>query len=183
MRRTGLKGLVAAGVVATGVMASGSPALASDMFLKIGNIQGESQDAKHKGEIDVLSWSWGQSTGAARTRRGPVPTACAQDLSFVKEIDSASPALIMLGVTGDVVPDAKLTVRSSGENAAEYLILQMTNVSVPSFQTGGSAGQDSKLTEQVVLHFESMKGEYRRQNPDGSFAGPPIYFEVSGACP
>ena len=28
-------------------------------FLKIGDIKGESNDAKHKDEIEVLSWSWG----------------------------------------------------------------------------------------------------------------------------
>ena len=37
---------------------------AGDMFLMVkgakhGLIKGESQDDKHKGEIDVLSWSWG----------------------------------------------------------------------------------------------------------------------------
>ncbi len=41
-----------------------------DYFLKIDGIEGESQDAKHKGEIDVESWSWGRhQTGHARRRR------------------------------------------------------------------------------------------------------------------
>ena len=40
------------------------PAGASDMFLTVkgaahGVINGESTDDKHKGEIEVLSWSWG----------------------------------------------------------------------------------------------------------------------------
>ena len=29
------------------------------IFIKMDSITGESRDAKHKGEIDVLSWSWG----------------------------------------------------------------------------------------------------------------------------
>jgi type VI secretion system secreted protein Hcp len=29
------------------------------IFLKIDGVPGESQDAKHKDEIDVLAWSWG----------------------------------------------------------------------------------------------------------------------------
>jgi len=33
--------------------------MASDIFAKIGDIKGESPDDKHKGEIEVLSWSWG----------------------------------------------------------------------------------------------------------------------------
>ena len=35
--------------------------MAVDMFIKIDKIDGESKDAKHKNEIDVLSWSWGAS--------------------------------------------------------------------------------------------------------------------------
>lgn len=42
--------------------------MAVDMFLKIDGIKGESQDKKHKDEIDLSSWSWGASTGA-HTRR------------------------------------------------------------------------------------------------------------------
>ena len=33
--------------------------MASDIFAKIGDIKGESLDAKHKDEIEVLSFSWG----------------------------------------------------------------------------------------------------------------------------
>ena len=33
--------------------------MAVDMFIKIDTIPGESKDDKHKGEIDVLAWSWG----------------------------------------------------------------------------------------------------------------------------
>ena len=88
MRRTGFKGLVATGLVAAGVAASTTAVSASDMFLKIANITGESQDAKHKGEIDVLAWSWGQSTGTGKTRRGTIPSACIQDLSLTKYVDS-----------------------------------------------------------------------------------------------
>ena len=36
-----------------------------EMFLKLAGIEGESTDAKHKGEIDVLAWSWGLSDPAS----------------------------------------------------------------------------------------------------------------------
>ena len=47
-----------------------------DMFLKLTNIKGEAQDAKHKDEIDVLTWSFGMSQsgsahgGTGRHRQG-----------------------------------------------------------------------------------------------------------------
>jgi type VI secretion system secreted protein Hcp len=182
MRRSGFKGLVAAGVVTAGIAASTSIVAASDMFLKITNIQGESADSKHKGEIDVLAWSWGTSAGTARTTRGAVPGSCIQDLSLTKMIDSATPAFITMGVTGEVAADAVLTVRRvTGEGySADYFTLRMSNVSVSAYQTGGSGGENM-LTENVVLHFDSLKGDYRPQKADGS-AGSPIAFEISGAC-
>ena len=35
--------------------------MAVDMFLKLGDVKGESVDGSHKDEIDVLAWSWGMS--------------------------------------------------------------------------------------------------------------------------
>ena len=48
----------------------------SDIFAKLGDIKGESLDAKHKDEIEVLSFSWGVTNtaapGAAAGAVGPV---------------------------------------------------------------------------------------------------------------
>ena len=35
--------------------------MAVDMFLKIDGIPGESTDDRHKDEIDILSYAWGES--------------------------------------------------------------------------------------------------------------------------
>lgn len=182
MKRSGFKGLVAAGVIATGVLASSSIVAAADMFLKIEGIRGESQDDKHKGEIDVLSWSWGTSNGSGQTQRGKVPSACIQDLSLTKQTDSSTPALILNGVTGQIAGTAVLVVRKSGgDRPIEYLRLTMRNVMVSSFQTGASQGSDLP-TENVVLHFESMQGEYQQQGPDGRPFGSPITWDITGGA-
>jgi type VI secretion system secreted protein Hcp len=178
MKRRVSSGLLAAIVVAAGLMTPSSAMAAVDMFLKITDIKGESTDKAHKDEIDVLSWSWGASTGTARTRKGVLPEACIQDLNVIKYVDAASPQLILNAVTGAVANEAVLTMRKAGETPLEFLVLKMTNVSVVSYQTGGSGGED-RLTENVSLRFESLKGEYRRQKADGS-ADAPILFEVGG---
>lgn len=163
------------------MLAANTAFAAVDMFIEIGNIAGESLDDKHKGEIDVLAWSWGQSRGTAQTKKGLLPPACIQDLSFTKFIDSATPELILDGVSGAIEPSAVLTVRRAGGTQIEFLKLEMQGVSVTAYQTGGSGGED-RLTENVTLHFETMTGTYRKQNADGS-AGPPESFTVSGTCP
>jgi len=177
MKRSSIRRFLTTGVVATGLLAAGTAEAASDMFLKLDGVVGESQDAKHKGEIDVLAWSWGESEGTARTRHGVLAAACIQDLSLTKFIDSSSPALIMNTMTGQTAPTAVLVVRKAGGAQIEYLRLTMKNVTISSYQTGGSGGED-RLTENVVLHFDSMQGQYQQQKPDGS-VGSPITFDIS----
>ena len=168
MRRTGFKGLVATGLVAASVAASTTAVSAQDMFLKIADMPGESQDEKHKGEIDVLSWSWGHVTGTGKTGKDGLPQTCIQDMSVTKFIDKATVDLIMASVKGELIPEAILSVQRSGENRPqEYLTLKLRDVYVTSYQTGGAAAQGASLTENLVLHFESVKFEYRAQRQDG----------------
>jgi len=167
------------------MLASSTPALASDIFLKIDGIKGESQDSKHKDSIEVLSWSWGQSTGTARVRKGKLPATCIQDLQLMKLIDSATPALITNGILGNVAPEATLTLRKAGgKENVEFLKLTMRNVTVVSLQVSGSDGGNEIPTESVALHFESMSGEYRKQNQDGTLGQPIVWDITSGnrAC-
>ena len=182
MRRSRFKGLVAAGLVATSIASTTSVVSASDMFLKISGIKGESTDAKHKDSIEVLSWSWGMSTGTARVKRGTVAPQCIQDLHVTKFVDSATPELIMNGVMGEIAKEATLTVRKAGKDQQEYLIIKMTDVLVSAYQTGGSSGSDVPLVDQVVLHFSTMNGQYFPQKADGSL-GSPVNFNISGDCP
>jgi type VI secretion system secreted protein Hcp len=181
MKRSGFKGLVAAGLVATSVAASTSVVSASDMFLKLTNIKGESQDSKHKDEIDVLSWSWGLSEGTGRVKKGSIAPRCIQDLTLTKYVDTSTPELIMLGVMGQTAKEGILTVRKSGEKQSEYLTLKMTDVMVTSYQTGGSAASDAPLVDEVVLHFSSIQGEYRPQKADGSL-GSAVVFDIASDC-
>jgi type VI secretion system secreted protein Hcp len=178
MRKPSTRGLLTSIVFVAGLFTASSAMAAVDMFLKISDITGESKDSTHAGEIDVLAWSWGTSTGTARTAKGILPATCVQDLSVTKYIDSASAELIMNGATGVVAPEAVLTMRRAGPTPIEFLTLTMTNVTVTSYSTGGSGGED-RLTENVVLHFASLRGEYRRQKPDGS-ADTPIVFNITG---
>lgn len=182
MKRSGFKGLVAAGLVATSIASTTSVVSASDMFLKMSGIKGESQDFKHKDEIDVLSWSWGTSTGTGKVKRGSIAPQCIQDLALTKFVDTSTPQLIMQAVIGQTAKEATLTVRKSGKEQQEYLVIKMTDVLVTSYQTGGSAGNDQPLIDHVVLNFSSIEGEYRPQKEDGTL-GTPVVFQINSTCP
>src|SRR5688572_31703919 len=91
--------------------------MAVDVFLKLGDIKGESKDSKHPGEIDVLSWSWGVAqTGTMSVGGGGgAGKASFSDLSFMHGVDKASPVLMKACATGEHIKEATLTARKAGK--------------------------------------------------------------------
>ena len=113
--------------------------MAVDMFLKIDDIEGESVDDVHAGEIDVLSWSWGMSQSGT-THSGPGGGAGkvnVQDLSFVHYVDKASANLMKMCCNGKHFEEAVLVVRKAGETPLEYMIITMKGGLISSVSTGG----------------------------------------------
>jgi type VI secretion system secreted protein Hcp len=99
--------------------------MATDIFLKLGDIKGESLDGKHKEEIELHSWSWGVANAGslASGSGGGTGKANFSDLSFVHNMDKASPALLLACSTGKHYPEATLTARKAGGEQQEYLDL------------------------------------------------------------
>ena len=148
--------------------------MAVDMFMKLGDLKGESRDKVHKDEIDVLAWSWGVSnSGSAHTGGGMgAGKANVQDLSFTKYVDLSTPSLFLAACNGKHFDTATLVVRKAGEKPLEYIIITMTEVLVTSVTTGGSGGED-RLTENVSLNFAKVKLQYVEQTKDGASGGKP----------
>jgi type VI secretion system secreted protein Hcp len=143
--------------------------MAADYFLRINGINGESKDDKHKGEIDVLAWSWGESNSGtvhAGTGGGAGKVAF-QDLSFTMRVSKASPALFLACASGQHFKDAKLTGRKAGKDQLEYLSWTFSDILVTSYQTGGSEGEDSQM-ENVTLNFSKAQVSYKAQKADGT---------------
>ena len=141
--------------------------MAIDMFLKLDDIKGESQDDKHKDEIDVLAWSWGMSRTGTLQSGDKAGKVSVNDISISKYLDKASPGMMLSCCNGKHYKEAMLTVRKAGERPLEYLKLTMKEVIVSSVTAGGSGGGD-RLTENVALNFGEYKIEYTPQKPDGS---------------
>ena len=146
--------------------------MAMDMFIKIGDLKGESRDKTHANEIDVLAWSWGLSNSGSAHMGGGAGSGKVnvQDLSFTKYIDASSNALINASCVGTHFPTATLTVRKAGGSPLEYVIITLTEVMVTAVSTGGSGGED-RLTENVTLNFSKFKFSYQPQKADGSKDG------------
>jgi type VI secretion system secreted protein Hcp len=143
--------------------------MASDIFLKIEGIDGESADSKHKGEIDILSWSFGASNSGSMAFGGGGGTGkvAFQDLSFSKRVDKSSPKLLEHCANGKHIKKAVLVARKQGGDQMDYMVITVTDLLVSSFQQGGS-GEDS---EQFSLNFSHIEYKYTAQNEKGAKAG------------
>jgi type VI secretion system secreted protein Hcp len=146
---------------------------AVDYFLKIDSIDGESSDDKHKGEIDVQSWSWGETNAGTHAGGGGggAGKVNMQDFHFVMAINKATTKLMLACSTGQHLPKAVLTCRKAGGSQQEYLKITMSDVLVSSYSTGGSKGQVVP-TENIALNFAKIEFEYKPQKPDGSLDAP-----------
>jgi type VI secretion system secreted protein Hcp len=141
--------------------------MASDIFAKLGDIKGESLDDKHKDEIEVLSYSWGVTNAGSMAfgSGGGEGKASFHDLTFVHNIDKASPVLMQVCATGTHLKEATITHRKAGKGQQEYLVVKMNDVIV----TGVShAGSGETHSENVSLAFAKVNVEYKPQKADGS---------------
>jgi type VI secretion system secreted protein Hcp len=142
--------------------------MAVDMFLELEGAKGESVDKAHAGKIDILAWSWGASNSGSfhQGSGGGVGKASFQDITITKYIDSASPTLMLYVANGKHFGTGKLIIRKAGEKPLEYLIIELEDILVASYSTGGSGGED-RLTENIGLNFARMKVVYWQQKKDG----------------
>lgn len=146
--------------------------MAQDIFLKINGIDGESQDAAHKNEIDISSWSWQvlQESNMHQGSGGGSGKATVKDLVVVHNVDRSSPNLMKYCLTGKHISEARLTVRKAGGNPLEYLKITMTDVVITNVQPAGST-KDEVISEQVSMSFAKVKQEYTVQNQQGGSGG------------
>jgi type VI secretion system secreted protein Hcp len=140
--------------------------MAVDMFLKLDGIKGESLDDKHKGEIEILSFSWGvtQSGAFASGGGGGSGKVSVHDISITKRTDSASPQLLKSCATGKHILTGLITVRKAGEKPVEYLKIKLEDILISSYQTSGHGS--GSPADGVSLDFK--KATFIALTPQGT---------------
>ena len=180
-KRTVSRELMAVALSAGALATSSATALAAtDIFIKIGDIKGESTDSKFKGDIDVLSWSWGV-LGANRASPkpqqpvGPAQAACASDIVIMKKIDKASPVIFAAAATGVHYPEATLTLRKVENEKEQFLEVRLKDVVISSVQQSAASGGETP-TESVSLAFAGGSVALLDDSGGGNTGG------VPGSC-
>ena len=108
-----------------------------DTHIKLAGVDGEATHKDHKGEIEILSWTWGVSNAqqpapaAARARARPSPATFISPTCTTRR----SPILAKYCATGKHFADATLTARKAGEGQKDFLVVKFKEV----FITVGAA--------------------------------------------
>ncbi len=156
---------------------------AGDMFLMVkgakhGVIKGESHDSDHKGEIDVLSWSWGMQGRPSLGGGGASGKATINDLKITKRLDSASTALMLALRTNEPIQKAVLTLRKAGKGQLEYFKITIEQGRVTSLAIeAGSAAGSPEVVEKVSFSFNKLDVEYVPQGKDGQVQGSMMFSD------
>jgi type VI secretion system secreted protein Hcp len=151
---------------------------------RTGAIKGESQDTQHKGEIDVLGWSWGMQAKASvnpNSSTGPIGIS---ELKILKKADTASTALMAALRSNEPIKEAILTVRKSAPKQVDYLKItieqgRVTSLNIEAGDTQGS----SDVFERVSISFNKITVEYVPQGSDGQPLGGMTFIDQIGQAP
>jgi len=146
--------------------------MASDYFLKIDGIDGESQDHKFKGSIQLESFSWGASNPASfgHGSGGGVGKVSMHDFSFSMHTSKASPNLMAACSQGKHIPKATLSARKAGTEQNEYLTFKFTDVIISSYTIAGGGGD--LPSDSLTIAFEKIEWIYQAQDAKGAVGSP-----------
>jgi len=150
--------------------------MAFDGYVKLEGIEGESTDAKHDKQIEILSYSFhvAQSGGASTSRHTGQTGARVDvgDFTFVKVLDKSSPNLFKYCASGKHIPTVVVELCSATENKHTYMKYTMSDVVVSSVRPGGATNADgSRPLEEVALRFGKLELEYTPFGNDGKAGG------------
>ncbi|MTD28148.1 Hcp family type VI secretion system effector [Erwinia sorbitola] len=147
--------------------------MAQDMFIKIDGIEGESLDAVHKNEIQVLRWNWdvSQHSNMHSGSGGGSGKASVSDFCFEHYTDKASPNLLNYCLTGKHIKNIQFVVRKAGGDPLEYLTIKFTDVIITLVEMSGSLEDETRPRETVRFSFTKMTQDYVMQNAEGQRSG------------
>jgi type VI secretion system secreted protein Hcp len=133
-----------------------------DYFLKLEGIKGESQDDKHKDEIDVLSFSWGVNQTGTMAHGGGGGEGKVQfnDFHFTTKVSKASPTLFLDCASGKHLKEAVVVGETSSDvdrGASQFFKYTFSDVIISSYQDAGNEG--GEVMDSAALSYRSVTVE------------------------
>ncbi|TMC11013.1 MAG: type VI secretion system tube protein Hcp [Chloroflexi bacterium] len=145
--------------------------MAYDAFLKFEPaVAGESTAVGHQNEIDIVSWSFGETRAAAAGGGGQhAGRVSMTDFHFTKRVDKASPALFLAVASGTHYKTATLSVRNGAfQEGQDFLKYKLSTVLVTSFSLEGHGeGSQERELDSFSLAFQKIQITYTPTSPAG----------------
>jgi type VI secretion system secreted protein Hcp len=139
----------------------------SELFLKLEGIEGESQDACHKGEIELLSFDTSSSS--------PQHTV----FTIVKRVDRASARIWMAAFNGSLISQTTITVLAGSGSPRQLMTYKLKNAMVKAISV--SAGTDTR--EGVTFTPASLETKQEPTNLSLQSSAGPAGVDVFFALP
>ncbi|MBT8340905.1 MAG: type VI secretion system tube protein Hcp [Desulfatitalea sp.] len=147
--------------------------MAFDAFIKIDGIEGESTDDKHKGWIEIISYTNGLSQSVSSTASSSggasAERATFGDFSFTKELDTASPGLSLACADGTHIDTIVIELCRAGTDKVKFMEYELKNCLISGVSVNG-AGSGDLPKETVTINFGKITWAYRKQKREGGGA-------------
>ena len=154
--------LISLGALALGLAIASSANAATDYFLKLDGIDGESSSAGHEGSLAIESYSFGASQAGSWTKGGGAsvgraaapaadPPAGSGALTVSKKYDKASPQLFTACATGQHIKSAQLTRCEDGA----CKVYELKNIMVSSMTLSNDG--KGNVTEESSLRYHEWR--------------------------
>ncbi len=147
--------------------------MASNVYLALDGIKGESTVEKYKDQIEIMNFSYSCFQPVSEARSGGIHTSGRANhgtVNFSKYTDIATADILAAMWAGKTIKDATLrAVTNNGDAIIEYMTITLTNVVFTNFSIHGSG--NSVSSEEISLSFSKIKVEYHNQGEDGSTPG------------
>jgi type VI secretion system secreted protein Hcp len=149
-------------------------ATATNYYLRVPGIPGDSTVQAHVNDIDVQSFSWGVTASSTRATFG--------DVTITKYVDPASPLLMKATANGQTFSSVTLFAEKPGSTPFEYYRLTLNNSNVKSFKQSGTRA--SGILDTVAFSYTKITLRHTRQLSTGSISTVSACWDLvtNGAC-
>jgi len=158
----------------------------ADFLLKLDGIEGECQDLKHQGELQISTYRRGRTSPREVGSGRPSGEAIWDDAQFTMRVDKSFPKLLQACGQNQILKKVVLTCRkaggagSSGQPGQEYLIVTLTDVMISSCRLHGSPDADPNPVVEFSMNYATIQEDYCAQATGGFLKGAVSYSDKVG---
>jgi len=149
----------------------------ADIFLNLDGIKGESVDARHKDQINILSYTQSFKNTVSTGGAGAGNVTCG-DITVLKNIDKSSPALIQAVTSGQHIKQAVISFRSinNAKSNADYYVVTLEDILITSIDQTDQP-DPAKIVERVSINASTFDFKYQQQSAAGAPVGAALEFK------